>query len=175
MIPNFNSWGPGLSVPRGTESQPLVPLSAVPAEALLTSFSSFCITAELPPRVLQLHGIPWWAPDSWAWSWGPMSAGSEPLQVHGCLMNAEHRASGAFAKGVREKVYVQSKAKHSISLLLITSLSWVLCWWKGTEVVRTHMCMCMHTYTQTHTHNPHKEWKKKIHAKHSQCSAWLIS
>lgn len=115
-------------------------------------------------------------PDSWAWSWGPMSAGSEPLQVQGCLMNAEHRASGAFAKGVREKVYVQSKAKHSILLLLITSLSWVLCWWKGTEVVRTCMCMRTHAYTQTHTHSPQKEWKEKrkpMPSTHNAVPDWL--
>lgn len=47
-----------------------------------------------------------------------MSAGSETLQVQGCLMNAEHRAVGAIVNGMREKIHVQSKPESSILLLV---------------------------------------------------------
>lgn len=144
-----------LSLPRGAKSQPPVSPPEVPADVLLTLLSSFWITSERPRRLLTAAWNSLWGPDSGSPSWGDQSAGSETFQAQGCLMNTEHKARGAFVNGAREKIWVQSKAEHSILLLFnyIQLLSPLL--------------VQRHPHIQTHKHTPHKEKRKSMPSIHN--------
>lgn len=91
------------------------------------------------------------------------------IQAQRCLINAEHRASGAFVNGAREKICVQSKPPtvYCCCFNYIQLVSPVLVE-RQTKVV----CTCMHTQT----HNPHKggkEKRKSMPSIHNVAPDWL--